>query len=50
MKYYSINKFSKMLGVTPQTFFSCKLQGKRANKAKQMIRELTAGDDNDKKL
>ena len=26
------------------TVFSCKLQGKRANKAKRMIRELTKDD------
>ena len=26
------------------TVFSCKLQGKRANKTKQMITELTSGD------
>ena len=29
------------------TVFSCRLQGKRANKAKQMIKELTEGDLND---
>lgn len=29
------------------TVFSCRLQGKRANKAKQMIKELTEGDSND---
>ena len=27
------------------TVFSCKLQGKRANKAKRMIKELTESDD-----
>ena len=29
------------------TVFSCKLQGKRANKAKKMIKELTEDDKND---
>lgn len=29
------------------TVFSCRLQGKRANKAKQMIKELTEGDSDD---
>lgn len=29
------------------TVFSCKLQGERANKTKQMIKELTEGDLND---
>ena len=29
------------------TIFSCRLQGKRANKAKQMIKELTEGDNLD---
>lgn len=30
------------------TEFSCKLQGKRADKAKKMIKELTENDENDK--
>lgn len=30
------------------TVFSCKLQGKRANKAKKMIQELVGGDADDK--
>ena len=29
------------------TVFSCKLQGKRANKAKKMIKELTENDKDD---
>ena len=29
------------------TVFSCKLQGKRANKAKKLIKDLTGGDDDD---
>lgn len=29
------------------TVFSCRLQGKRANRAKKMISDLTSGDDND---
>jgi len=29
------------------TAFSCKLQGKTANKAKKMIKELTEDDKND---
>ena len=38
MKYYTIHEFSKLVGETP------KLQGKRANKARKMIEELTEGD------
>ena len=30
------------------TVFNCKLQGKRANKAKKMIQELVGGDSDDK--
>lgn len=91
-KYYSINEFSKILGVSAQTLrnwdnngklhphhtssngyryysheqlnqqelvkdlvqiitiFSCKLQGKRANKARKLVKELIeeGGEDNDK--
>ena len=32
------------------TVFSCKLQGKRANKAKKMIRELVKECDTDDKI
>ena len=80
-KYYSINKFSKILGVSAQTLrnwdknnklkphhtssngyryysheqlitvFSCKLQGKRANKARKMVKELIEeGENNDKNI
>ena len=80
-KYYSINKFSKILGVSAQTLeylkikwtrwlffikteqqelvedlvqiitvFSCKLQGKRANKARKLVKELIddGGEEDDK--
>ena len=78
-KYYSINEFSKILGVSAQTLrncdieiidntekseqqelvedlvqiitvFSCKLQGKRANKERKLVKELIeeGGKDNDK--
>ena len=30
------------------TVFSCKLQGKRANKARKLISELVGGDSDDK--
>ena len=30
------------------TVFNCKLQGKRAHKAKKMIQELVGGDSDDK--
>ena len=38
VKYYTIHEFSKLVGETP------KLQGKRANKARKMIEELTEND------
>ena len=49
MKYYTIHEASKILDVSAQTItvFSCKLQGKRANKAKKMIKELTENDKDD---
>ncbi len=37
-KYYSINLVEDLVQII--TVFSCKLQGKRANKAKKLIREL----------
>lgn len=79
MKYYSINEFSKILGVSPQTLnnceieiidntekseqqelvedlvqiitvFSCRLQGKRANKVRKPVKELIEGDEEDDKV
>ena len=61
-KYYSINEFSKILGVSAQTLrnwdnngklhlvqiitvFSCKLQGKRANKARKLVNELIEDEE-----
>lgn len=38
MKYYTIHEFSKLVGKTP------KPQGKRANKARKMVEELTEND------
>ena len=63
-KYYSINKFSKIIDHTEKTeqqelvedlvqiitVFSCKLQGKRANKARKLVKELIddGGEEDDK--
>ena len=66
-KYYSINEFSKILGVSAQTLrnwdkngrlhphhtitvFSCKLQGKRANNTRKLVKGLieNGGEDSDK--
>lgn len=54
MKYYSIGEFSNLIGKTPQTlrdwhkkgiFIPSHItEGKRANKAKKMIRELLQDD------
>lgn len=49
---YSIGKFAKKTEeqelvedlVQIVTVFSCKLQGKRANKAKKLVKELTSND------
>ena len=32
------------------TVFSCKLQGKRANKARKLVKELIEGGENDDKV
>lgn len=41
MKYYTIHEFSKLISRTPLiTVFSCKLQGKRANKTRKLVDEL----------
>ena len=59
MKYYTIHEVSKITTEKTQqeelvedlvqiiTVFSCKLQGKCANKAKKMIKELTENDKDD---
>ena len=49
IKYYTIHEVSEILDMSVQTItvFSCKLQGKRANKAKKMIKELTENDKDD---
>ncbi len=89
MEYYSISKFSKILGISPRfgyelveyiaslynceieiidntekseqqelvedlvqiiTVFSCRLQGKRANKARKLVKELIEGGEEDNKV
>lgn len=51
MKFYTIHEFSKLVGKTPQTLrnwdkkdIACRLQGKRANKAKKFVKELLSDD------
>ena len=52
MKYYTIHKASKIIGVSAKTLRNWdkkgKLQGKRANKASAMIKELAEYDKDDK--
>ena len=44
-RYYSQEQLNQII-----TVFSCKLQGKRANKAKKLIKELTEVDSKNDKI
>ena len=44
MKYYTIREFSQLVGKTAQTFFACRLQGKRANQAKTFAKDFKEHD------
>lgn len=55
MKYYSIGQFARLIEKTEEqelvedliqivTVLSCRLQGKRANKAKKIAKELAEDD------
>ena len=44
MRYYTIREFLQLVGKTAQTFFSCRLQGKRDNHSKKFTEEFKEHD------